>query len=180
MYDDTTPLSHVAAEAVVWALIADVAKERKDAARAWLADHMGADSLAVAAIAQGVTVGRASLAGGKTTLTVTDPHAFLAWVKEHHPSEILEVVNPAYKQAVTLSATNVDGTPVSPDGLVIAGCEFTAGDPYVSIRKTDEARNTVAALLAHGRISLEGVKPPAPRLDGTLAGNIHDHAGGAA
>src|ERR1700757_601998 len=65
--------SDVAAEAVVWSLVADVARERKDEARAWLSNHMGPDAAAVKAVANGETIGRATWIEGKDTLAVVDP-----------------------------------------------------------------------------------------------------------
>lgn len=149
--------SDVAAQAVIWALIADAAKDHKDAARAWLTKHMGADAAAVKAIANGTDVGRASWVEGKPKPVVTDERAFLAFVTEHYPDNTITTVNPAFKQTLFSKATIVDGTIIDSHGVPIPGVEYRASEPYVAVRKSAEARATVDALLSSGQLQLGGL-----------------------
>lgn len=150
--------SDVAAEAAVWGLIESEAKRRKDEARAWLTEHMGPDLLAVSAVANGQTVGRASYVQGKTQPVVTDPDAFLKFVEANYPSEVETVtnVNHAFRNKLLGEASNVAGAAVDSNGLVMDGVVFRTGLSYVSVKKSPEARETVQQLLAGGRLSLEG------------------------
>lgn len=150
-------LSNLAAEAVIWALICDVAKEHKDHLRAVLTSRMGSDAAAVKAIANGTNVGRATWVEGKPKPVVTDERAFLAFVTEHYPDNTLTTVNPAFKQTLFSKATIVDGTIIDSNGVQIPGVEYRASEPYVSVRKSAEARATVDALLSSGQLQLGGL-----------------------
>ncbi|KZS63063.1 hypothetical protein PJN91_17210 [Mycobacterium kansasii] len=157
----TEKLSDIAAQAVVWALIADVAKEHKDAARARLTELMGADAAAVKAVANGADIGRATWVEGKPKPAVVDAAAFAAFVAEHYPTEVITTVNPAFQRALLTKAQVVAGSVVlDSNGVPIAGVELRASDPYVSVRKTDEARATVETLLGGGYLTLDGITQP--------------------
>lgn len=151
--------SDVAAEAAVWGLVETEAKKRKDEARAWLAERMGPDLLAVSAIANGETVGRASFVQGKTTPKVTDPDAFRKFVEQYYPGEIVTAVNPAFQTKFMGEVGVVEGVVVDQNGLVVDGVEFRTGSSYVTVTKAKDAREKVAQLLAGGRLSLEGIQP---------------------
>lgn len=162
--------SDVAGHAVIWALIADLAKENKDAARAWLSHHMGADAAAVKAIAaNGTDVGRASWVEGKPKPVVTDERAFLAFVQEHYPTETLTVVNPAFQRQLFSNLTLIDGTVLDSNGVPVPGVEYRAPEPYVAVRKSAEARATVDALLSTGQLQLGGLAE--------VTGGDPDHGG---
>lgn len=150
-------LSDIAAEAVVWSLVADVAKERKDAARTELANRMGPEAVAVKAVANGTDVGRATWVEGKPKPVVTDERAFLAFVTEHYPTETLTVVNPAFQRQLFSNLTVIDGTVLDSNGVPVPGVEYRASDPFVSVRKSAEARATVDALLSSGQLQLGGL-----------------------
>jgi len=153
-------LSDIAAEAVVFSLVADVAKTRKDEARAELASRMGAETLAVKAVANGNDIGRASWVEGKSKLAVTHPGMFTAFVAENYPDEMLTYVNPAFQTSLLSNAVVVDGTVVDAQGLPIPGVQVRQSDAYVSVRKSAEARATVEALLNSGSLRLDGIATP--------------------
>lgn len=158
--------SDIAAEAAVWGLIETEAKKRKDEARAWLAEHMGPDLLAVAAVANGQTVGRASYVEGKSEWKISDESIFRDFVEEHYPDEIVVAVNPAFKKHWLSGLHDVGGVVVDSFGVDIeeAGVELHSGTAYVSVKKSQDARATVVELLSQGRLSLDGIQalPPAP------------------
>lgn len=150
-------LSDVAAEAVVWSLVADVAKERKDAARTELTHRMGPEAIAVKAVANGTDVGRASWVEGKPKPVVTNERAFLAFVQEHYPTEIVATVNSAFQKSLFTHASVVDGMVIDRNGVPIPGVEYRTSEPYVAVRKSAEARATVDALLGSGQLQLGGL-----------------------
>lgn len=150
-------LSDIAAEAVMWGLIESVAKERKDTAREQLKLRMGAETLAVKALANGTDVGRASWVEGKPKPVVTNERSFLAFVKEHYPTETLTVVNPAFQRQLFSNLTVIDGKVLDSHGVPVPGVEYRTSEPYVAVRKSAEARATVDALLSSGQLQLGGL-----------------------
>lgn len=96
---------------------------------------------------------KASWVKGRQKITVTDDAALLAWVKEHHPTEIVESVNPAFMKTFTAVGDQViwQGEPVD-----FMRVEY--GDPYISVKGNDETPFLVAQLLSGGRLSLDGMK----------------------
>ncbi len=153
-------LSDAAAEATVWGLIADVAKERKDAARVWLAQQMGPDAAAVKAVANGETIGRATWVEPKDSVTVTSEINFHEYVRRKIPDALIQTVNPAIRKAVLDNARIIDGQVVDRDGELIYGVEVRATTPYVAVKKSPAAREVVEQLLDGGRLSLDGITQP--------------------
>jgi hypothetical protein len=152
--------SDAAAEAAIWGLVESEAKKRKDAARRWLTEHMGPDLLAVKAIANGVDVGRVSFVEPKTELKVTDRELFARHVQRRYPTEVqlVPVVNPAFEaRFLSEMVTIVDGTPLD-EGEPVCGVQVVESKPYVSVRKSADAREKVAELMSGGHLSLDGVK----------------------
>lgn len=159
MTGDQKP-SDIAAQAVVWSLIADVAKEHKDEARAWLTNNMGPDMAAVKAVANGETIGRATWIESKPTVVVQLPSAFLQYVSDKHPDEVVRTVNPVFQKALLDGLTIVDGTVIDRDGEPVPGVVVRESAPYVSVRKSPEARAAVEELLSGGRLALDGIRQP--------------------
>lgn len=151
----------------MWGLIETEAKKRKDEARAWLAERMGPNLLAVSAVANGQTVGRASYVEGKTALKVVDPDKFTAFVLAHYPTEIATTVtvNPAFQKTLLDEAVVVDGTVVDKNGLPVDGVEQRVSTSYVSVSKAKDAREKVADLLAGGVVTLDGLAALEPADD---------------
>lgn len=153
-------LSDIAAHAVVWSLIADAAKEHKDAARARLTERMGADAAAVKAVANGTHVGRATWVEGKEAIAVVNPVIFALYVEDQHPDEMLRMVNQAWQKAFLAGLKVVDGTVIDKDGEPVPGVAVRPSPSYVSVRKTPEAREAVEGLLSSGRLKLDGITHP--------------------
>lgn len=157
---DYEKLSDAAAVAVVYGLISDVAKERKDQARSWLTSRMGPETLAAKAIANGNDVGRVTWVEGKPKPVVTNPVLFMEFVCEHYPDEIIRTVNSAFQKALLTNATVVDDALIDSNGVPIPGVEIRTPDPYVSVRKSDAARAVVESLLGSGQLGLDGITQP--------------------
>jgi hypothetical protein len=148
-------LSDIAAQAVMWGLLETLAKERKDEARIALTKRMGPEAVAVQAIANGANVGRASWVEGKDKPVVVNDSAFQAFVGERFPDELLTTVNPAFQRQFLSNLKSAGGYALTKDGEPVPGVEFRSSEPYVSIRKTPEARAAVEALLTTGGLSLD-------------------------
>jgi len=80
--------------------------------------------------------------------------AFLEWAKEHHPTEVVETVNPAYVKALKPVGYAV----IDAAGEVVPGIDVVAGKPSLSVRAEKNAVDLVARLIAEGRVSLDSVK----------------------
>lgn len=148
-----------AARAVAWQIIEQAAKDRKDAAKAELAQLEPGDT--IAGKWDGQLLGKATKTAGRTKLVVTDEAKLLAWLQYVHPTEIVISPNPAYLKALESTARNV-GAVIDNQGEIVPGVELVHGEPYVSVRKERDAPFVVAQLLSSGRISLDGIKELEP------------------
>lgn len=161
-------LHDAAFRAGVWQVIEQRAKELKDQAKAELSALTVGDT--VAGRYRGQVIAKATMTSGRAKLAVTDEHAFTAWVKANHPSEIVEAVNPAYVKA--LERTVVDGVVIDDQGEIVPGVEWVQGDPFVSVRRDKDAATVVAQLFTSGQLSLDGIKPVDRWTEDTEAGAI--------
>lgn len=145
-------LHSAALRAGVFQVVEREAKAAKEAAKAELAGLPFGDS--VAGRVGDELLCKASWSKGREKVVVTDERAFVAWVKEHHPTEIVESVNPAYVKALkTVGESLVDA-----HGEVVAGVEVQVGAPSLTVRSEKNALDLVARLVAEGRVSLDGLK----------------------
>ena len=98
-------------------------------------------------------------APGKPYRKITDPAAFLAWVKEHRPDEVIhtESVRSSYEQVI-LNRPEADD-----NGEVIdnpPGVEWMEGSPAAStvqVRPSEDAARAISAAVAAGTVSLADV-----------------------
>jgi hypothetical protein len=148
-----TDLHDAALRAGFWSQIAARASELKDKAREELRALPFGDSKAAKVGDQ--ILCKASWNKGRESINVTDSRALLEWVKQHHPTEIVESVNPAYVK--TFKA--VEGIVIDSNGEPVPGMELKAAEPYISVRSEKEAPFLVAQLLSSGRMSLDGPVP---------------------
>ena len=105
----------------------------------------------------GHMIAKATKTRGRSKLVVTDEKAFVNWVAEHHLTEIISQVNPAFMRHLELRAKEY-GAPIDTLGEAIPGVEFQDGEPYVSVRREKDAPFIVAQLLSGGRLTLDGIK----------------------
>lgn len=98
-------------------------------------------------------VAKASWVKGRQSVKITDDKALLEWVKEHHPEEVIESVNPAFIQAF-----KPVGDVVLWNGEPVPGAEVKQGAPYLAVKGNDETPFLVAQIIKGGQVSLDGVK----------------------
>lgn len=151
--DDT--LRDAAARAVVFQVLEQAAKARKDEAKSELSQLQPGDT--VGGHWDGQLLGKATMTAGRTRLVVTDEAALLEWLQDRHPTEIVLSANPAYLRLLESTARGV-GAVIDNQGELVPGVELVHGEPYVSVRKEKDAPFVVAQLLSGGRITLEGMK----------------------
>lgn len=153
---EVNELRDAALRAAVWQTVEAKAKEQKDFARQDLAGIPVGET--VAARWNGELLAKAAMAKGKTRMVVTNEAALVAWVKAHHPTEIVEAVNKAFLTSLEARAKDLGlGAVIDSQGEVIPGVEIATGDPVVSVRKEKGAEQLVADMLTSGRITLDGL-----------------------
>lgn len=149
-------LRDAAFRAGVWQVIEQRAKELKDAAKADLAKGLEAGD-SVAGKWDGRTIAKATMTKGRDKFVIDDEELFLAWVKQFHPTEIVESVRPSFVESLKISSKDL-AVPIDRDGTVVDGVVWEKGDSYVSVRRDPEAPFIVAQLLSGGRLSLDGIQ----------------------
>lgn len=154
----TDQLRDAAMRAAIWQTIEAKAKEQKDIARADLAAIPVGET--IAGSWNGELLAKASMAKGKAKMVTTNEAALLQWVQEHHPTELVVTVNPAFLKSLEAKAkTHGLGVVIDSQGEVIPGLEIVTGSPSVSVRREANSDAIVAELLGSGRISLDGITP---------------------
>lgn len=141
-----------ALRAGVFQVVEREAKAAKDAAKAELAEQLPFGDTVAGRVGDEVLC-KASWSKGSAKVVITDERAFLEWVKEHHPTEIVEKVNEAYVKALK----QVDGSLVDAEGQVAPGIKVDKSDPSLSVRSEKNALDLVTQLVADGRVSLGGL-----------------------
>ena len=151
-----TDLHDATLRAGFWGFIESRAKELKNAAREELRALPFGDGKA-AKVGDEILC-KASWSKGSTKIVVADEAALLAWVKEKHPTEIVESVNDAFRN--TFKA--VDGVVIDMAGEAVPGMEVRTGAPTLSVRSEKGAASLVAKLVSSGQMTLDGAAAVEP------------------
>lgn len=146
----------LAQELAVVTLIADLSKEHRDALRLQLLEALelvGADS--TSADVDGDRVAKVTKVTPKAKAVVNNESAFLAWVSQNRPDEVVSSVRESYKKSVLdRAAFTDDGTAIDADtGEVIPGLTQARGNGYVSTRFEKDGRQRLAYALKNGLVA---------------------------
>jgi hypothetical protein len=147
----TDDIRDAALRAGVWQTIEKRAGELKNAAREELKALPFGDTVAGKHGDQ--VLCKASWTKGRQKVVVTDEAALLEWVKQNHPTEIVESVNPAFMRTF-----GTVGDQVHWQGEPVDFMEVQRGDDYITVKSNDETPFLVAQLFSGGGLSLDGVK----------------------
>ena len=139
-----TPRDLATRAALVKAMI-DVLRDVDAATKTALMDVLDPGDRKHASV-DGRDCGTVSVSKGRESWKVTDDAAFTRWVKTHRPDAIVESVRKS-DQASILAGIKGDGE--VPDGV-----EPSFGDPYVSVRLTDDQRSELIAAFRSGAARL--------------------------
>lgn len=129
----------------------DAVEAELDAARAEARDviikareELGVKSVEVT-VPDGEVVATVTVAGGGTAPAVHYDETFLAWVKENHPTEVVEAVRPAFSKALLGRLEQAGDKFVDPNtGEVVAGIGERLKSEYISVRFKPEGRAVIA------------------------------------
>lgn len=164
-------LHDAALRAGVFQVVEREAKAAKDAARAELMTTLPFGDSVAGRVGDKI-LAKASWSKGSKKIVVTDEQALLAWVKECHPTEIVESVNPAYVKSLKA----VDGVVIDADGLPVDGMAVKVGDPSLSVRSESNALELVQQLISDGRVTLDAIKELTAANDSTVDGDVAENA----
>lgn len=129
-------------EALAWMCLKDAVGALAEEARqrAGVAMREQASEKQAVLNAAGDRMGTVTLTGGELKAEVFDKTRLLAWVKEHHPTEVYEEVRPAFLHGLlgnVVAQAQADGV-IS--GEVLPGIRVGETEPTLRITKTKVAR----------------------------------------
>lgn len=158
-----TDLHAIALRAGVFGVVEREAKAAKDAARNELMAALPFGDTVAGRVGDDI-VCKAGWSKGSTKIVVTDDQAFLEWVKECHPTEVVESVNSAYLASLKV----VDGVVIDADGLPVEGVSVQTSKPSLSVRSEKNALEIVARMVADGQVTLGAIKELAAAEEGDV------------
>lgn len=147
----------IATRLVIQKTVIDLLKEANDAERADAkAAEFDEPGISEPAKVGDTRIGTVLVGNGRETWKVTDPRAFLAWVTETRPDELVQSVRESYTAAV-LAACKRDGawTDTSTGEIFVPpGVACSTGDPVLTVKPNDEARAAVLDALGDSAVAL--------------------------
>ena len=137
----------LAAQALVDEAGAHVKAERQNL----LAEMAPGDRIAVRATS-GEEVGKVWVSDPKARTVVTDSEAFMRWVQENHPEEVVMIptIRSSYRDAL-IKADGIDPT----TGEEVPGMAQTVGTPTLTVKPTEYGRS-LAAKIVGSALGIEG------------------------
>jgi len=136
-------------------VIADAAKDAKDRLRDQFAEQLnavGAD--AAKAALEGTEVAKVSLVSPKSSAIVVNESAFVDYVEQEFPNEIVKSVRESYKKVFLERIIEMDGEAVyTMNGEVLPFIAFKSREPYVSTRFVKDGREVIASAFKTGAIN---------------------------
>jgi hypothetical protein len=122
-------------------MIADAAKKRKDELRAQLQaemDGIGADR--VKAELDGDVIAYVTTSKPKFKWEVISERKFVEWVKDNHPSEIVESVRESFREVILEKFNYVDDAAIDPNGEIVDWLVGHIAEPYLVTKFHSEGR----------------------------------------
>ena len=123
------------------AMIADAAKKRKDELRAQLQaemDGIGADR--VKAELDGEVIAYVTTSKPKFKWEVLSERKFVEWVKDNHPSEIVESVRESFREVILDKFNYVDDAAIDPNGEIVDWLVGHIAEPYLVTKFHSDGR----------------------------------------
>ncbi len=123
-------------------MIADAAKKRKDELRAQLQgemDGIGADR--VKAELDGDVIAYVTTSKPKFKWEVISERKFVEWVKDNHPSEIVESVRESFREVILDKFNYVDDAAIDPNGEIVDWLVGHISEPYLVTKFHSDGRD---------------------------------------
>lgn len=90
-------------------------------------------------------LGKVVKTNGSTRAKITDEQAFTKWVAQHHPDEVIQAVRQSYLNKVLADAKHYGQGVDTATGELIPGVDVVQGNPYVTVKLTDDAADLISA-----------------------------------
>lgn len=122
-------------------MIADAAKKRKDELRAQLQgemDGIGADR--VKAELDGDVIAYVTTSKPKFKWEVISERKFVEWVKDNHPSEIVESVRESFREVILDKFNYLDDAAIDPNGEIVDWLVGHISEPYLVTKFHSDGR----------------------------------------
>jgi hypothetical protein len=122
-------------------MIADAAKKRKDELRAQLQvemDGIGADR--VKAELDGDVIAYVTTSKPKFKWEVISERKFVEWVKDNHPTEIVETVRESFREVILDKFNYVDDAAIDPNGEIVDWLVGHISEPYLVTKFHSDGR----------------------------------------
>lgn len=149
-------IKELSLELAAISLVADQAKKKKDELRARLQAEMeaiGADR--VKAEIEGKAVAYTTTSKPKVKRVITQRRYFINWVKENHPTEIVEEVRESFEKVILDAFRFENGMAISPDGEMVGWLVEEIGDPYLVTKFHADGREMLIDALSGQNFKME-------------------------
>lgn len=143
----------IATRLAVLKVLSDLVKTQTDDAKTSVTEQMTPGDRLTATLPDGTKVASVTMAEPRASVKVVDEAAFVAWVAEEYPGEIVQAVRESFRTKV-LDAVRRNGAPIDHNGAVTRGVEIVERDPYVTVRPTSGASEAVAQAWRDGTVQL--------------------------
>lgn len=153
-----TTIKELSLELAAVTMIEQEAKKAKDALRARLKaemDQVGADR--VKAEIEGSQVAFVTTSAPKFKWNVKSQRAFVEWVKQNNPGEIVESVRESSIDHILSKFNYLDDVVIDPNGEVVTWLEGTQSEPYLSTRFAADGRETLKNAFQTGQLEFKKI-----------------------
>lgn len=137
-------MGDLALRLAVLKVLADRVKTGERVVRADVADQWVPGTRIPAVLPGNRTVGTVTLTEGREQAKVTDPAAFLEWVRANHPDEIVESVRSSFEKQLLER--------VRKDGELVPGVSVVYGEPYPTVRLNGYAQQAITEAWQSGEL----------------------------
>lgn len=112
----------------------------------------------VAELDDGTEIADVTLKRGAVSAYVSDEKALVAWLKEHHDTEIETVQRPRRAfLGLLLDNAKKAGIAVTANGEVIPGIEVTVGDPTLQVVPRSDVDDAILSALTRGELTVRAL-----------------------
>lgn len=115
-------------------------KAAKNTVTTSLLDEMGPGDSRGAVLEDDTRLGRASYNDGRLSIFIEDEATFTTWVRENHPTELVEQVRPSFRDRVLNEAKTTGELP--------PGVNIRQGEPYITYRGLKGSEEAISRLWA--------------------------------
>lgn len=115
-------------------------KDVKDTVTTALLEQMGPGDSKGAVLDDDTRLGRATYNDGRLSVVVEDEALFTKWVRENHPTELVEQVRPSFRDRVLNEAKT--------SGELPPGVNIRQGDPFITYRGLKGSEEAISRLWA--------------------------------